>query len=558
MSSYPNDGTNRLRYIGYVRKSTEDQERQALSIEAQKDKIRERFPDLDIIDILQESKSAFEPGKRPTFQQVLDLLDAGRIGGIAAWHPDRLSRNEVDASALTWRIRKGTLKDLKFANYTFDDSPEGMMMLQMTMSQSQYFSAKLSKDVKRGNEKKRKLGGVTGKAPEGYLNDRINHTVYPDPERFPLLRRAVDYYLSGEYSAQQILELLNTQWSYRTLKRRHSGGQPLSRSALYYIFRNVRYAGWIPDPYDEDRLYPASFPALMTQAEYDKIQLLLGRQGNKRFAARKQFVLRGFLRCGECGCMITAEEKVKRYKNGTSQRFTYYHCTRKRPCTQRSYVREDDLFQQCVEELDHWELDPELAEWSMAALNRLAQTEIPESKSAETMQQQAIEEIEAQYDTLLDMSTRRLIDEASFVKKAKELKARLKELRKTQASAGQQTMNWYEYLTDLIIKFTNANEKFVTGDIAAKKELLLAIGQNPVLLDGKLHLTPNEWLIPLRDQTIYFRQQIEQVRTLPQQRRMSLLDALRLEWLAVLEQVRTCLLLSGHIEEWRIDYPISA
>jgi DNA invertase Pin-like site-specific DNA recombinase len=545
MSSYPNDGTNRLRYIGYVRKSTEDQERQALSIEAQKDKIRERFPDLDIVDILEESKSAFEPGKRPILQQVLDLLDSGKVDGVAAWHPDRLSRNELDASALTWRIRKGALKDLKFANYTFDDSPEGMMMLQMTMSQSQYFSAKLSKDVKRGNEKKRKLGGVTGKAPEGYLNDRINHTVYADPERFPLLRRAVDYYLTGEHSVQQILNLLNNQWGYRTLRRKHSGGQPLSRSALYYIFRNVRYAGWIPDPYDEDRLYPAAFPPLMTQQEYDKLQLLLGRQGNKRFAARKQFVLRGFLRCGECGCMITAEDKVKHYKNGTSQQFTYYHCTRKRPCTQRGYVREGDLFQQCVEELDHWELDPELGEWSMAALNRLAHTEIPESKSAEAMQQQAIEEIEAQYDTLLDMSTRRLIDEPTFVKKARELKAKLKELRKSRASAGQQTMSWYEYLTDLVIKFTNANEKFVTGDLAAKKELLLAIGQNPVVLDGKLHITPNEWLIPLREQTVYFRRQIEQVRTVPQQIRKSLLDALRLEWLAILDQVRTCFLFSG-------------
>src|SRR5579859_2067373 len=120
MSSYPNDRTNTLRYLGYVRKSTEDQEKQALSIDAQKDKIRERFPDLTVIDIFEESKSAFEPGKRVVFQEVLDRLDAGEVDGIIAWHPDRLSRNEVDASALTWRIRKGTLKDLKFANYTFE------------------------------------------------------------------------------------------------------------------------------------------------------------------------------------------------------------------------------------------------------------------------------------------------------------------------------------------------------------------------------------------------------------------------------------------------------
>ena len=83
------------------------------------------------------------------------------------------------------------------------------MMIQMTMSQSQYFSAKLSKDVKRGNEKKRKIGGICGVAPEGYLNDRINKTVHKDPERFPLIRKAVDLMLTDEYSVQQILNIMN-------------------------------------------------------------------------------------------------------------------------------------------------------------------------------------------------------------------------------------------------------------------------------------------------------------------------------------------------------------
>ncbi len=544
MSSYPNDGTNRLRYVGYVRKSTEDQEKQVLSIEAQKDKIRERFPDLAIVDILEESKSAFEPGIRGVFQQVLDLVDAGSVDGIIAWHPDRLSRNEVDASALTWRIRQGKLKDLKFANYTFEDSPEGMMMLQMTMSQSQYFSAKLSKDVKRGNEQKRKQGGLCGIAPEGYLNDRINKTVYKDPKRFPLLRKAVDLYLTGEYSAEQVLTILNYTWGYRTVRRHKVGGGPMSRSAFYYLLGNVRYAGWVPDPYDPDRLYPASFPALMTQEEYDKIQALLGRHGNKRFAARKQFVLRGFIRCGECGCMITAEEKVRHYKNGQSQRFTYYHCTRKRPCSQRRYVREDDLYQQCVDELNHWELIPELYEWTMEELNRQVRAKTPARKETEASQERTIAAVQAQYDTLLDMSTRRLIDEDAFVAKSTELKARLKDLRREQATTAQATVNWYDYMTDLIAKFLNVNAKFVNGDIAAKREILLAIGQNPVLLDGTLRITPNEWLMPLREQTQRIAGEIDKVRTLSEQMKKGLLEALRTDWYGILDQVRTLYLLS--------------
>lgn len=533
MSEYLNDKSNKLRYILYVRKSTEDEEKQVLSKDAQKEKCEEQFKDLNIIDTLDESKSAFEPDKRETFKKMLDRIDSGEADGIIAWHPDRLSRNEVDASSLTWRIRKGTIKDLKFASFSFDNSPEGIMMLQMTMSQSQYFSAKLSKDVKRGNDKKRKIGGITGVAPQGYLNDRINKSIYKDPERFPLIRQAVDLMLTGEYSVQQILNIMNDEWGYRTVQRKKIGGGPLSRSSLYYIFRNVRYAGWVPDPYDEDKLYPADFPALMSQEEYDKIQLLLGRDGNKRFATRKQFVLRGFIRCGECGCMITAQSKERTNKQGVTHVNTYYHCTGKRPCGQIKkcgYKTENELFNECIEELDNWELIPELYDWSMDAIKQMAEADIPERKSVETMQEQAIKGLKDQLDTLLDMSTRKLVDEDTFVEKSAKLKAELKELHKQQATSNENTESWYDYMTDLISKFMNANAKFVNGDIADKKEILLAIGQNPVLLDGKLQITPNEWLLPLQENTKHFVAEIEKVRTMSQQMKKSLLEALRIEW----------------------------
>ncbi len=57
-----------------------------------------------------------------------------------------------------------------------------------------------------------------------------------------------------------------------------------------------------------------------------------------------------------------------------------------------------------------------------------------------------------------------------------------------------------------------------------------ALGQNPVLLDGKLQITPYEWLLPLRDNTKHFVAQLNEVRTISQQMKKSLLEALRLEW----------------------------
>ena len=525
---------NKLRYIGYVRKSTEDEERQVLSKEAQRDKICERFGGLNIIDIVDESKSASEPDKRPVFASILKMIDEGKVDGIIAWHPDRLSRNEIDASSITYRIRKGSIKDLKFASFTFDNSPEGIMMLQMTLSQSQYFSSKLSKDVKRGNETKRKNGGLTGVAPQGYLNDLITKRVIKDPVRFPLVRKAFDLFLTDEHSVQDILRTMNNDWKYRTVERSKSGNKPLSRSTLYQIFRNVRYAGLVPDPYDQYRFYPAEFPAMITQDEYDKVQSLLGTRGYPHLAQRKEFALRGFIRCGECGCMITAQAKTKKLKNGGETVHRYYHCTGKRGgCSQvktYSYKKEDKLYDELNVLLDSYELTPQLEEWAMQSFRVMADEEIKDRKSINIMQSATAASIESQLDNLLDMASKKLIDNHEYERKSKQLKAELKEIHKDQSDTANRAENWYEFATKTFERLTNANENFAKGGILDKKYILLSIGQNPILYEGKLQITPFEWLEPVRLNIKSIRAQLEMVRTLPQQIQKASEEAVRLNW----------------------------
>lgn len=520
----------KLRYVAYLRKSTEDEERQVLSKEAQRDKIIERFNDLDIVDFLDESKSAFDPGKRHVFETILNMLDSGQVDGIVAWHPDRLSRNAIDAAAISHRITRGIIKDLKFASFSFDNSPEGVMMLQMTMSQSQYFSSKLSKDVKRGNERKRSLGGLTGRAPEGYLNDKANKTVIVDEIRFPLIRKAFDLYLTGDYSVQQVLGILNKEWGYTTVRRSRSGGSPLSKSALYNIFRNVRYAGLIPDPLSPEKYYEANFTAMVTQEEYDQVQRLLGDAGRPRLCASKQFALKGFIRCGECNCMITAETKSKKLVSGVTRQHTYYHCTRKRPCAQRAYVKEGDLFKQLEELISTYEITPELYEWGIEALKELADSEISERNNIQSMQFRSITDLQKQLDTLLDMATKGLVSASEYETKSTKLKADLADRQNEQADSSNRAKNWYEFVGNTLNTLTYANKRFTDGDLGDKKEVLMAIGQNPVLINGKLVITPNFWLEPVSKKAGLIKEQIEKVRTMPQQMQKAPEQALRQDW----------------------------
>jgi len=531
----------KLRYAVYTRKSSEEAERQVLSLDSQRDKIEERFGDLNIVTWIEpESKSAFEPDKRVLFKELLAMVDAGKIDGIIAWHPDRLSRNEVDASAITWRIRQGKIKDLKFASgFNFDNTPESMMMLQMTMSQSQYFSAKLSKDVKRGNATKRQQGGLTGIAPAGYLNERIKTSgsrgqaiVVKDPERFDLIRKAFDLFLTGEYSVQALRKVMNKEWGYQTPNTKRKGDRTISRSSLYNILCNVRYAGLVPDPFDPEKFYKASFPAMITTEEYDRVQVLLGDKGKPRLASTKQFALRGFIRCAACGLTITAEHKVKLQKNGNRHEYTYYHCTGKnKDCTQKSInVREEKLWAMLLDLLDSYELHPKMYDWAMDAFREFASREVTERNGVQDAQNKAIDSTQNQLDKLLDMATRGLIDDDEYKSKSAALKADLTRLQEEQADISYRVKNWYEIATTTFEKLIYAGEKFKTGDVARKKDILLAIGENPVLNNGVLEITADKWLIPVAKTAKGIRSELEKVRTLPQQIQKAPEEALRLQW----------------------------
>ena len=178
---------NGLRYIAYVRKSEERKERQELSHKAQKRKIEEQFPDLNIVDTLEESKSAFTPG-RPVFNEIIKMVKTGKIDGIVCWHPNRLSRNEIDAADVTYMLRKNILKDLKFCAYTFQNNPEGIMMLQIIMSQSQYESAKQGRDVSKGMKEKA-IGGEAGGERPGVVPTGYMKVPVLDAYGNPLMRK---------------------------------------------------------------------------------------------------------------------------------------------------------------------------------------------------------------------------------------------------------------------------------------------------------------------------------------------------------------------------------
>lgn len=534
---------NEYRYILYMRKSSEDQERQSLSIPAQKRKLNEMFPKLKIIERFEESKSAFEPG-RPKFNQMLDLLNAGKADGIIAWHPDRLSRNEVDAAAITYAIRKGLIKDLKFGSYIFNNSPDGIMMLQTMMSQSQYYSAKLSVDVKRGNEQQRKNGWLTYRAMPGYRNERNPHNpdqgiIVADDERYALVRKMWDMLLTGAYSVPQIQKVANEDWGYRSPVRRKSGGTPLHRNTVYKMFNNIRYTGLIPIPDRPEEFEKAQYPAMITLEEFDKAQFILGKQGKPRQSANKEFPYRGFLFCKECGCKITAQDKFKKLKTTDKVlHYVYYHCTHRRPCSNRKTVEEKVIAEQLNAILDKYTIHPLFEEWALEAMKEMNAGEAKEREAAENAQFNALKLLRKQYDKLIDMASKELIQDDTFHTKSKELMKQIKELENSVENTTDRAESWRDAMYKTIDVIAHGRERFENGGFIAKRDVLLALGTYPTLDNGIVELEPFEWLIPLEKGLPELEAEIKKVQPQDLQIENPELEPIRTKWLTIMFRVK--------------------
>ena len=127
-----------MNYFLYCRKSTEDEDRQVLSLQSQVNEAVRAFGgpgDIKIIDRFVEAMSAKRPG-RPVFGEMLSRLENGEAEGVIAWAPDRLARNSVDGGSIIYLLDRGVIRDLKFVTYTFENNSQGKFMLQIMFGQA--------------------------------------------------------------------------------------------------------------------------------------------------------------------------------------------------------------------------------------------------------------------------------------------------------------------------------------------------------------------------------------------------------------------------------------
>lgn len=348
----------KVSYCLYARKSTEQDEKQALSIESQVNEMKaiaER-EGLDITDIRRESHSAKASGNRPVYKEILEDIRRGRFNGILVWHPDRLSRNAGDLGELVDLMDQKALVEIRTYGQTFTNTPSEKFLLMILCSQAKLENDNKSINVKRGMRARCEMGLWPAPAPTGYLNekrsDRKGH-VLVDPDRAPVIKQMFEKVAYEKWSGRKLYHWLKFDLNFKTA----TGNKNLTLGNIYVLLQNHFFYGTFEYPKNSGNWYKGVHKPIITKELFDQVQAQL--KGNVlKTRQEKEFAFTRLMKCGLCGSGITADEKYKKLKNGKVNTHVYYGCTkvRDRNC-KCGYINETDLVKQLQQLIDTIELN---------------------------------------------------------------------------------------------------------------------------------------------------------------------------------------------------------
>ena len=488
-----------VKYIMYCRKSSEQEDRQVLSIESQRTELLHlaKKENLNVIEIIEESHSA-KKLNRPKFAELVAKIENGYADGLLVWSPNRISRNPIDTGKIVYLMDLNKLIEVRTPSQTFRNvNPNDKFMLALFCNQAKLENDNKGEDVKRGLKTKCEKGLYPAQAPTGYKNnkyeERGNKQIYPDPDRFDLMRKIIDTMLTGLYSAPAVRKMATKEWGFRM-----PNGKPMGNNTIYYMLTNTAYYGTFEYPKGSGLWYKGTYEPLMTADEYDRIQIILGRKGKPR-PKTHIFAFTGLMRCGECGAMITAEEKYKKQQNGNIHHYIYYHCTKRtHPDCSQKCIEQKELEKQIKLKLDDITIPADLHEYGLKWVKENNKHKAQTNESVLNTQNKAYKECLKKISGLIDMRAGQEISKEEFEMKKEPLLVEKKKWENVFNTTGKDVDAFIKKANEVFNFSKDAKAKLEKGEMD-KKSVLSRLGSHLFIKDKMIEIDLENTLIPLKD-----------------------------------------------------------
>ncbi|PJA91677.1 hypothetical protein CO134_04130 [Candidatus Kuenenbacteria bacterium CG_4_9_14_3_um_filter_39_14] len=463
-----------MKYFIYARKSTEEDDRQVLSIEAQLVELKEfaAKEKLEIVASLCEAKTAKEPG-RIKFAEMLSLIEKGKADGIISWHPDRLARNSVDGGKIIHFVDRGLIKSLKFPTFWFEPTPQGLFMLNIAFGQSKYFVDNLRENVKRGLRQKIRNGVWPGWAPVGYLNNPKTRGIDIDREKSSKVKRLFEMYATGAFTLHSL-----ANWC-KEKGLRGNLGKEIALSNVQSILQNIFYIGLMK--YGGE-IFEGKHEPLISKKLFDKCQEVMSKRGKVQEVRKHNFAFLGLMKCASCGCSITAE--IQKGHN-------YYRCTKKKGlCQEKHYLREEILSEQIKSFLQKVFLSSQDTEKVLAALDTEETQAKQQAQNKVKNLKEQLSQVETKLQKLLDVYLDDTLTQKEYAAKKQELLAQKKEFQEKITDFEQKGLSWLEPAREFVLSLNQAAKLVETENRVEMTTFFKNIGSNHILRNRQLIFSP--------------------------------------------------------------------
>lgn len=446
-----------MKYILYCRKSSESEDRQIMSIEAQEREMLEvaKRDNLSVVKILKEKQSAKDIG-RPVFNEMVKLLQSGKADGVLSWKLDRLARNFIDGGAIIDMLQKGVIQRIK----TYDRvclPSDNVLMLAVEFGMANQYVRDLSVNVKRGNREKLARGEWPNRAPFGYVNDKVNKTIILDEKNKTYIERMFRLYATGVYSYRKLSDTL-----YREGMRMNSG-KKMFKSHMQKVIANPFYCGIMVR---EGKYYDGKHEPIISKDLFDKAQEVSTLASRPR-PKTHFFPLRGFLSCDNCGCTLTTALK---------KGHQYYYCTNgKQKCEEhKSYMRETYLYEKITAMFALLHYDEEFIELMYESAKERTMTNERYIENVLSSLSQGLKTLAVKENRLLDSYLAEQIPQELYEAKMREISNERVALKKQIAEAEKKhphRISTLEPVRKIFLESSRAMKDFLEADDLKKHDI---------------------------------------------------------------------------------------
>lgn len=294
---------------------------------------------LDIVQIYDDHAITGTNDRRPMFQQMLKDAAKGNWEYVIVYTLDRFSRNRYD-SAVNKRLLKTYGVKVLSAMENISDDPTGVLMESLLEGLAEYYSAELSRKIKRGMDDNASKCQCTGHYPYGYKRGEDGRFAIEESEAAVV--QEIYHKVNDGVRFCDIIYDLNSRGILNKRKK------PWSRSSFNKLLSNERYTGVYI--YGDLRI-PGGMPQIIDRNLFDAVQMIMHTKGNPRKNTaikeapqrRRQengiYYLTGKLFCGHCHSPMIGISGHS--KNGPL--YYYYTCKGKRTdhsCDKKNVNRE--------------------------------------------------------------------------------------------------------------------------------------------------------------------------------------------------------------------------